>query len=154
MAASNIPINHYFELGRRSVDIHDFEDAFFDSIYENNFDEVNVINMLVGSIYYGNFDSCESILNNYDFSHLITNDDFIDLMKQTLDQLVGLINNSEENEYEALDTLNLVFEVFPFLSDIELDNNQTGWENSDSENINETDDEDSEELAVPNYDSP
>jgi len=138
-------INQYFDLGSRDVPTEIFENTIFDIIYNNNYDELNIINMLIGSIHYGNYKSCDCILHNYNFSLLSYNNDFIDFVNQAVEQLQYLI---EEDDEEALDTLYLVNEAFPFLQYNCVEDSVSILDEEDESNIS-----DNSEAINTMYDS-
>jgi hypothetical protein len=127
--------DYYFNLGQRFISSDTFDNAFFDLIYNENYDHNNVIDMFIGTIYYGNYISCERLINNYNFNQYIYNNSFIQLTRQYLDELYTLINNGQGDE-EALLTYNFVLESIPFIeynyndnSDIEEDTEDENGDN-------------------------
>jgi hypothetical protein len=129
--------NYYFNLGDRSISTEYFNDIFFNLINTVGYNIDNVVNMLIGTIYHGNYYSCESIISNFNFSQLNYDDDFVDLLKQTVTQLQSYIDNVDVTDDQAIDTMDLVCETFPY-----VDNNY------------DTDSYDNQELQIPFYDSP
>ena len=147
MNSFNIPINDYFEYGNREIHISEFEDVLYDISYDDDHNVVDVINMLVGSIYYGNYLSCRNIIDYYDFNQFIYNENFEDLLRQTIYQLQELIDDEDQ---EAINTLNLVYETFPYLHDnIRRENNFID-NSSDVESDTESN---GSEIIAAGYDS-
>jgi len=146
MDSFDIPMNEYFEYGNREISINEFEDVLYDITYEND-NVINIINMLIGSIYYGNYLSCRTIIDYYDFNQFIYNENFEDLLRQTIYQLQYLIDDEDQ---EAINTHNLVYETFPYLHDnIRRENNFI--DNSDDESDTESN---GSEIIATGYDSP
>lgn len=148
MAAYNIPLNDYFELGNREVPLNEFEDVFYDITHEEDEHDIDVINMLMGTIYYGNYNSCEYILNNYNFSQMIYNENFIDLLRQTLYQLQDLID--DDDQY-AINTQELVYDNFQYLQN--RNNIRREYFRENSSDIESETESDSSEIIAVGYDS-
>lgn len=112
--------DYYFNLGQRFISSETFDNVFLNLIYNENYDNNNVIDMFIGTIYHGNYISCERLVNNYNFNQYMYNNSFIEIVRQYLDELYTLINTGQGDE-EALLTYNFVFNSFSFIefNDIE-----------------------------------
>lgn len=146
MNSFDIPLNDYFEYGNREIHINEFEDILYDIVYDENHNVVDVINMLVGSIYYGNYISCRNIIDYYDFNQFIYNENFVDLLRQTVYQLQELIDDEDQ---EAINTRNLIYEKFPYIYDNIL-REINFVDNSDVESDTESN---GSEIIAARYDS-
>ena len=102
--------------------------------------------MLVGSIYYGNYISCRNIIDYYDFNQFIYNENFVDLLRQTVYQLQELIDDEDQ---EAINTRNLIYEKFPYIYDNIL-REINFVDNSDVESDTESN---GSEIIAARYDS-